>query len=113
MTIEEVPVEPCGWRLLLKPVPIPEKTAGGIIRPDSTVDNARLATVVCQVVSMGKDAYAEKEKFCSGPHVEPGTYVLIERFAGAKFHYKGTEYRIMNDDEVIGITTDPDNITHF
>ena len=108
----EIPVVPCGWRIMVSPVTISEKTAGGIIRPDQVKDNAKLATVVAKVVAVGDQAYGEPDKF-SESWVEPGDYVLIERFAGAKFFYKGEEYRLMNDDEIMATTTDPDNITHM
>lgn len=108
----EIPVKPCGWRILVRPVAVAEKTSGGIIRPDSAIDNAKLATVVAEVVAIGPEAYREEEKFLGSPHAKQGDFVLIERFAGAKFFYKREEYRLMNDDEVVAVTTDPENITH-
>lgn len=108
---QSIPFEPAGWRILLKPVIIEEKTQGGIILPDSVKDVKDLATVVCQVVAMGSEAYSDVDRYGPEGWAKEGDYVMIERFAGAKFKWNNEEYRILNDDEILGITTDPKGIS--
>ena len=44
---------PAGFRILLKPRELQEKTAGGIILVDETKHHQKLATNISQVVAMG------------------------------------------------------------
>ena len=62
----ELPV-PSGWRLLVLPFTPKEKTKGGIIIAQESLDKARIATNCGYVVKMGPMAYGDKEKFPTGP----------------------------------------------
>ena len=68
----DLPV-PAGFRILLKPRELQEKTAGGIILVDETKHHQKLATNISQVVAMGPDCYEDKsQKWCSvGDWVRP------------------------------------------
>ena len=51
------------------------------------------------------------EKFGDTPWCQTKQWVLIGRYAGARFKLEdGAEVRIINDDEVIGTITNPDDI---
>ena len=63
---DELPV-PSGWRLLVLPFTPKEKTKGGIIIAQESLDKARIATNCGYVVKMGPMAYGDKEKFPTGP----------------------------------------------
>jgi len=63
---DELPV-PTGWRLLVLPFTPKEKTKGGIIIAQESLDKARIATNCGYVVKMGPMAYGDKEKFPTGP----------------------------------------------
>ena len=47
--------KPAGYRLLLKPREVANKTAGGIILTDESVDAAKFSCVVSKVIDMGDD----------------------------------------------------------
>jgi len=54
--LERLP-QPTGYRVLVIPYYLSEKTKGGIIIPDATRDRESFATVVAYVVKLGPDAY--------------------------------------------------------
>ena len=45
--------KPAGYRLLLKPREIENKTAGGIILTDELVEHAKFSCVISQIIDMG------------------------------------------------------------
>ena len=63
---DELP-QPTGWRILVLPFTPKEKTKGGIIIAQESLDKARIATNCGYVVKMGPMAYGDKEKFPTGP----------------------------------------------
>jgi len=56
----QLPV-PSGWRLLVLPFSPREKTKGGILIAQESLDKLRIATNCGYVVSMGPLAYHDKE----------------------------------------------------
>lgn len=107
--LERLP-QPVGWRLLVLPYRGKAKTKGDVYLPDEYVERQSLATVVAYVLAAGPDAYADKNKFPAGPWCKKGQWVMIGRYAGARFKIEGGEVRIINDDEVIATIADPDDI---
>ena len=102
---------PTGWRLLVLPYRGKGVTEGGIHLTDSTLDRESLATVVAYVLKVGPTAYKDKENFEGEVWCKPKDWVLIGRYSGAKFRLEDNqEVRIINDDEIIGTITDPDDI---
>jgi chaperonin GroES len=103
---------PVGWRILIKIKAAQEKTTGGIILTPQSQDTARVAAQIGQVVTMGKEAYSDLDRFNDNWCAE-GDWVMIGKFAGVRFEVNGEEYRIINDDEVIATVTDPDLIKYY
>ena len=108
----ELPV-PSGWRLLVLPFTPKEKTKGGIIIAQESLDKARIATNCGYVVKMGPMAYGDKEKFPTGPWCKEGDWVIFARYAGSRLPIEGGEVRILNDDEVLGTIKDPESVLHY
>ena len=108
----ELPV-PSGWRLLVLPFTPKEKTKGGIIIAQESLDKARIATNCGYVVKMGPMAYGDKEKFPSGPWCKKGDWVIFARYAGSRLPIEGGEVRLLNDDEVLGTIKDPESVLHY
>jgi co-chaperonin GroES (HSP10) len=103
--------EPTGWRLLVLPYKGKGVTDGGIVLPDSVIDREALATVVAYVLKLGPLAYKDSGKFNGHPWCQAKDWVLIGRYAGARFKLEDSaEVRIINDDEVIGTILSPDDI---
>ena len=108
--LERMPT-PSGWRMLVIPYIGKRTSKGGIHLTKETVDRESLATVVAYVVKKGLLCYSDKEKYGETPWCEEGDWVLIGRYAGARFKLDdGDEVRIINDDEVIGTILNPDDI---
>ena len=109
---DELP-QPSGWRLLVLPFTPKEKTKGGIIIAQESLDKARIATNCGYVVKMGPMAYGDKEKFPTGPWCKEKDWVIFARYAGSRLPIEGGEVRILNDDEVLGTISDPESVLHY
>ena len=108
--LERMP-DPSGWRMLVLPYKGKGVTDGGIQLLESTVSKENLATSVCYVLKVGPLAYLDHDKFGGEAWCKEGDWVLIGRYAGARFSLEDDhEVRIINDDEVIGTILDPDDI---
>ena len=101
---------PTGWRILVLPHRGKGKTKGGVILSDKTVEETQIATNVGLVLSVGPDAYNDKERFPNGPWCKEKDWVIFARYAGSRLNIEGGELRILNDDEILGTTDDPENI---
>ena len=109
--LEKLPT-PCGWRIVVMPLKIKEKTKGGILFSQEQLDKARIATTCGYVLKMGDLAYADKDKF-KEPWCKIGDWVMFARYAGARLPIEGGEVRILNDDEVLGTIGDPESVLHY
>ena len=107
----QLPV-PSGWRLLVLPFSPREKTKGGILIAQESLDKLRIATNCGYVLEMGPLAYHDKEKFPTGPWCKTGQWVIFARYAGSRLPIEGGEVRILNDDEVLGTIKDPEAVLH-
>ena len=58
---------PTGWRIVILPYRGAEKTKGGIVLSDQTRQREQSATVCGYVLSVGPLAYADENKFPTGP----------------------------------------------
>ena len=108
----QLPV-PSGWRLLVLPFSPREKTKGGILIAQESLDKLRIATNCGYVLSMGPLAYHDKEKFPTGPWCKKGDWVIFARYAGSRLPIEGGEVRILNDDEVLGTIKEPESVLHY
>ena len=110
-TVDQLP-NPSGWRLLVLPFTPKDKTKGGILIAQETLDKLRIATNCGYVLKMGPLCYADKEKFETGPWCKKGDWVIFARYAGSRLPIDGGEVRLLNDDEVLGTIKDPEAILH-
>ena len=102
--------QPTGWRILILPFAGKGITKGGIHLVQNTVDRESLATVCAYVVKMGPSCY-KSEKFEGQSWCKEKQWVLIGRYAGARFKLgDDAECRIINDDEVIATIHAPTDI---
>jgi co-chaperonin GroES (HSP10) len=110
--VDELPT-PTGWRLLVLPFTPKEKTSGGIIISQESLDRLRIATNCGYVLKIGPLAYHDKEKYPTGPWCKKGDWVIFARYAGSRLPIEGGEVRILNDDEVLGTIPDPESVLHY
>ena len=117
--IDRLP-QPTGWRVLIAPFNPPKKSKGGILLNQKTLDEDAIQTNVGYVLRMGPLAYADKERYPTGPWCEEKQWVIFARYAGSRFRLNdekraafGSEVRILNDDEILARILDPEDVLHF
>lgn len=100
--LTEIP-RPCGWRVLVAMVPVETKSAGGILLPDSHLDQKQAVATVGYVLALGPRAYG-REDTGREPWAVEGNRVLVAKYAGQRHDIKvdgqSFELRIINDDEI-------------
>ena len=103
--------KPTGWRLLVLPFKMKEKTKGGIIMSDVTIERQQVASQCGLVVALGDQCY-DKERYPEGPWCKKGDWVIFARYAGSRIQIDGGEVRLLNDDEVLATIDNPEDILH-
>jgi chaperonin GroES len=99
--------EPAGYRLLIAPLEVSQKTQGGVFLPDELKSREQTASIVGFVVKAGPDAYKDPDKFPSGPYCKEGDFVIFRSYSGTRIKIMGKEFRIINDDTVESVVDDP------
>ena len=85
-------------------------TKGGIHLAESYVEKERLGTNVGFVVSLGPDAYKDKNKFPNGAWCQERDWVIFGRYAGARIKIDGGDLRLLNDDEILAVVNNPEDV---
>lgn len=88
-----VNVKPLADRVLVEPLAAEQKTAGGIIIPDTAKEKPQKGTVVA--VGEGK-----KEEPMT---VKVGDTVLYGKYAGTEINVEGKDYLIMRESDIFAI----------
>jgi co-chaperonin GroES (HSP10) len=102
--------QPSGYRILCALPESEETFDSGIIKSDETRRHDELLTTVLFVVDLGPDCYLDKTRFPNGPWCKKGDFVLVRPHAGTRLVIHDREFRIINDDSVEGVVTDPRGI---
>ena len=104
--------KPVGYRLLIA-LPQIEETIGemGILKARQTVREERVMSTVGLVLDMGEQAYSDKNRFPNGPWCKVGDYVVFAAYTGTRVNVDGVEYRLMNDDSIEAVVTDPRGVS--
>ena len=100
-------IDPKGYKLLIAPLRVMEKTTGGIFLPDQLKKDEDVASPLGQVVAIGSTAYADPERVPGGPWCQVGDVVLIRSYAGTRLKVGDTEFRVINDDTVEAVIKEP------
>ena len=102
--------KPTGYRIMLKPREVSNKTKGGIILTDDSKEAAKFSCVISKVIDMGPECYLGMDRSTT-IWCKKGDWVLTGKYVGLKIKHDGDEYSIINDDEVIANIPDPDKIS--
>lgn len=95
-------IVPLDLRILVKPDPVEERTAGGIILADLTKDKEKYAAVKATLIAVGDNAFKEWGEHSRRP--VPGERVCYAQYSGSRIKgADGDEYVIMNDADVTGL----------
>lgn len=89
-------MKPINDRVVVKPAPAEEKTKGGIIIPDTAKEKPQKGEVIA--VGPGKDGNLMT--------VREGDIVLYGKYAGQELTYKGEDYLIMREDDILVVLED-------
>ena len=104
--------QPTGWRMLVLPFKMKEKTKGGLVLAETTLEKQQVASQCGLVLAMGDQCYKDKERYPDGPWCKVGDWVVFARYAGSRIEIEGGEVRLLNDDEVLATVQDPTDILH-
>lgn len=92
----------------------PEKTKGGIIRPDSNVKEDVWQGMVGLVVKKGPIAFVDDdENRFGGANVEVGEWVAFTPGDGRRIQINGVDCRLIEDTQLMLKVNDPSIITHY
>ena len=103
---------PTGWRMLILPFKMPEKTKGGLYFGQETLERQQVGSTCGLVLAQGPDCYKDKERYPDGPWCKKGDWVIFARYAGSRMQIDGGEVRLLNDDEVLASIDNPEDILH-
>ena len=104
--------QPTGWRLIVLPFKMDERTKGGIIMNETTLEKQQVASQCGNVLAMGPQCYTDKERYPEGPWCKVGDWVIFARYAGSRIQIEGGEVRLLNEDEVLATVKNPEDILH-
>jgi chaperonin GroES len=91
--MDKLNIKPLGDRVVVEPAPAEEKTASGIIIPDTAKEKPQQGTVV---------AVADKDKD-NDIRVKTGDKVLYGKYAGTEISINDNDYLIMSQTDILAI----------
>jgi chaperonin GroES len=93
-----VDIRPLNDRVLVQRAEAEEKTAGGILLPESAKDKPKEG----RVIAVGNGRILESgERQALG--VKAGDRVLFSSYAGTEIKYQGEEYLIMGESDILAV----------
>ena len=90
-------IRPLDDRVVIKVLEAEEKTAGGIVSPDTAKEKPQRG----KVVAVGPGKLLDSGKRVK-PSVGKGDIVLFGRYAGAEVRVGELEYQIMHESDILG-----------
>src|SRR5437868_13556632 len=81
-------------RVIVKPAAAEEKTAGGIIIPDTAKEKPQKGIIM---------AASQKDEDGNAPVVKTGDTVLYGKYAGTEITVEGEDYLIMRESDILAI----------
>lgn|SRR5690606_10253871 len=97
-TTSEVKVRPLHDRILVRRVEEDEKTAGGIIIPETAKEKPQRG----EVVAVGKGRVTDDGKTMP-LEVKVGDRILFGKYSGTELKLNGSDYLMMREDDVLGV----------
>ncbi len=98
MAKAEIGVRPLHDRVLVRRMAEEEKTAGGIIIPDTAKEKPQRG----KIVATGKGRVAEDGKV-TPLDVKIGDQILFGKYSGTELKLEGQEYLMMREEDILGI----------
>lgn len=112
VVVPDNPPQPMGYHILIVMPKVQEQTKGGVLLPNEVKAREDIASIVGKVIKIGEDAYPNTDtRFASGPWCSEGDWVMVSKYAGHRFEYDGVEMRILNDDAILAVVTEPTKVS--
>jgi len=96
--MKEVGLVPLNDKIVVKRLEAEEKTAGGLVLPDTAKEKPKQG----KVLSLGDGKLLENGKRASF-QVKEGDRVLFTSYAGSEVNVDGKEYLIMTEDDILAV----------
>ena len=90
-------LKPYGDRILVKPMPEEEKSAGGILLPDSAKERPQSGEVI--VVGPGKIEDGKRIAM----EIKAGDTIVYSKYGGTEIKVDGEDYLILKESDVLAI----------
>lgn len=87
-----------------------DKFDSGIVKSSTTMHYEEVLSPVLFVMDMGPDCFKDATRFPSGPSCKVGDFIMVRAGSGSRIKIHGTEFRIINDDQVEAVVEDPRGI---
>jgi chaperonin GroES len=94
-------IRPLQDRIIVTRIAEEEKTAGGIIIPDTAKEKPQEG----KVIAVGKGKVSDDGKTIA-LDIKKGDKILFSKYAGSEVKVNGTEYLIMREEDVLGVVED-------
>ncbi|NMC83236.1 MAG: co-chaperone GroES [Armatimonadetes bacterium] len=91
-------LKPLSDRVIVKNLAADEKSAGGIILPDTAKERPQRG----EIIAVGPGRVLDDGKLVP-MEVKVGDKVLFSKYAGSEVKVDGEEYNIMRQDDILGI----------
>lgn len=91
-------IRPLGDRVLVQRLEAEDKTAGGILLPESAKEKPKEG----KIVAIGAGRVLDNGEHASFS-VSKGDRVLFSSYAGTEVKYQGQDYLIMNESDILAI----------
>jgi chaperonin GroES len=91
--MEKINIKPLGDRVVIKPAPAEDRTASGIIIPDTAKEKPRQGVVVA-IPAENKETPIT---------VKVNDQVLYAKYAGTEINIEGVDYLIMSEKDVLAV----------
>ena len=91
-------IKPLGNRIVVKRLEAEEKTAGGIVLPDTAKEKPKQG----EVIAVGEGTRSEDGKTIP-TQVKKGDRIVFSSYAGTEVTLGDEEFLIMKEDDVLGI----------
>lgn len=90
-------IKPLADRVVVKALPMEEKTKSGIIMPDTAKEKPQEG----EVVAVGPGKMEKGERIALD--VKVGDRVIYSKYAGTEVKYDGQEYLILKENDILAV----------
>lgn len=91
-------LKPLGDRIVIEQLETEEKTASGIVLPDSAKEKPQEG----KVIAVGSGRVLDNGERVA-PEVKEGDTIIFSKYAGTEVKYDGKEYLILRESDILAI----------